>query len=1651
MELEKIQINEKQKDNNIIITESKIHNIETSESINIPKNEKNELKNNNENERLSKLSNLINRKDSLFNKLNSKFKRWKKLTFISKRKIGTKTKKILIKKTLNIQRPSKSKNSLNEKNQKIKIIKKVVPLDFNEETEKRNKIIKFIESRIMSYMSRKDILKKYYQIWNSKVSKDIINTNKITKKTITQIKIKDKHPKSGEEQKDIIEENKDKNAIIEREEKIKNIIKSKEPLKVYFKIWKYKLKNKENEIEDQIKSSENLKAQDTEQKTKTIVTIKQITTTETSIIINRKKKLIKIIKHNDTEALRKYFYKWMSLIKANFELELNNEKSNEENLIEVDKPIKIITGFENYDIDNDNNNNEIIINEEKIEIQNTNKPNKDKNIINKRIIKKHIIKKDLNNKIKEGHLEQNINTINLKNNDSPLNKNEDIMIKFDEKEEKYENKSPLKNIKNNEINIEETSHDIKAKDPQISNDEFILYKIIHDKFINDEQKSNLDKNNYENIDKNEIKNINLKKNIFDEYNNKKKLEKIILKKNPLKIYFKIWKKNINVEKEEEEKNDNGFTKKIITQKKVIYKKNKLEPKDSQIYIIKKEQPIIEPDKRYNNKIESKILEIIKKRIATYQSKKQILKKYYDRWITKSSTGIIKESVVNKIINKKILSFKKKKKNIVNDNSDINAVKKNLFSSENNIENNNNLEFLKNNEKKTDDINMNLYENINKLDKEEEIPKKSDENDILKNNILRLSLQLKNEEEQENIKNNQANEEQYENNNIIISNKPDIFNTNNIIKEENEEKKTSLQKEKDIKDNELKFINDNEKNKIEKLKKIMENISPLKLYFNRFKTAIYIKNKNKEREKILQSLEKIYYRNIIKKYFEIFRNYNIEIKEDIENIYLTKNDENKNLINEPENKYNLENIKNKDENNEKIKLNVLKNEKDVESKKNVYENDNEVIINEISNKPYIQNKSDTKTIESKELSKLDKTDNLEKKIIPKNESKGQKIDNKTKVINLVLNENIENNNLYNKKEGIDNEDKKDIKDLNEGINDINISEIGAESIRKEKPLKDNNNNNEIKNINEEEPIKEQKALSEIQLGKIINKSLNNYYIIKKYFLLWKEKIKIQKILDENETGVIEEKKEKEKTQNLFDNENNDYTKKKKINEILEKNQRLNIEKNMNESKKKSNNLNENILEKPKKEVDVNLNNKKNEILIKESDESPENKNPLMTTSSNEQIEFINIYDKEKEGTKENNLKDYIKKDKDTINLDNKPKQVFENENNLNDIKKINETETEKEKENIIYKKPEIININEDNDKNKTENNNLNSQYNEVFNENETKAEINKKAIEKIISILEEININTQKTILRNGFEKWKIYNNKIDEDDKKVKIESNGLGDSGENNNNKTELKKESEKVLNLNDVNAKVEYKIIENPQKEGDINLINNKDNKNLIEGAIRIDKNLENKNPVMIISTNTEIESNNINENNKENENKEKKEQKEIYTKEEINKEQNNNAINIDNEREENIGNKNNLNDIKKINEKEPEKVKDNIGYQKSDIININDDINKDEINDLNHEKNESSKENEIIIERNKKRIEKIISILVKINDNIEKNILKNGFEKWNNYNNKIDENDKKAKIESKIQEDIEKNKISKKELEKYSEKDLNINDDNNNKSKI
>lgn len=88
-------------------------------------------------------------------------------------------------------------------------------------------------------------------------------------------------------------------------------------------------------------------------------------------------------------------------------------------------------------------------------------------------------------------------------------------------------------------------------------------------------------------------------------------------------------------------------------------------------------------------------------------------------------------------------------------------------------------------------------------------------------------------------------------------------------------------------------------------------------------------------------------------------------------------------------------------------------------------------------------------------------------------------------------------------------------------------------------------------------------------------MNDYYIIKKYFLRWNGKIKIRKILDEVESGIIEEKNEKVKTQNLFDNGNNDNIKEKNINEILEKNQALNLEKNIDESKNISNNLNEYI--------------------------------------------------------------------------------------------------------------------------------------------------------------------------------------------------------------------------------------------------------------------------------------------------------------------------------------------------------------------------------------------------------------------------------------------------------------------------------------------
>ena len=583
---------------------SQNNNIETSETINTQNTEN---KNNTQNiedistQKIFKLSNLIGKSHSHSQILKHKFNKWKKLTFWKDKGLGRRSRKILIKKTLNIHRTKENQDLFEKEKQKIKILKKHSLFNLNEESEKRKKAIKFFESRIMSYIKRKDILRKYYDIWMTKaLNKDEKSNKKITKKIITKIKIKDNKSTQNE------------NIIDIKEEKIQNILKYKNPLKIYFNIWKTKSRYKEVETYNKkilIKPTEKEKPSIKIKIVKQMVPKKQKNKKS-----KRNKKLIKIISKTysnpkNKDIIRKYFIKWVSNT-------LNNEN---ENLIIEDKPIKIITGIENKN-DNIKSENEIKIKDEinekdkeKQELNQNQKNINEKNIIKKVIIKKNIIK------------------------EPPKNIQSNITIKEQLKEEK-EKLIDLKELKDDDItlekrpNIKEKENEDNESIPQISNNEFMLYKILHDEF--------------ENAEKNKIENE--KKSL--DINKKNKLENIIKIKNPLKEYFNKWKKIINLNSKREDDNiENNKTKKIITKKKIIYKSNKYNEKEkekdeSNVYIIQKEKVSFGKHK----KAELKIIDLVKRRISNYLSRKQILKKYYDRWLSKMPPDIIKESVLKKI-------------------------------------------------------------------------------------------------------------------------------------------------------------------------------------------------------------------------------------------------------------------------------------------------------------------------------------------------------------------------------------------------------------------------------------------------------------------------------------------------------------------------------------------------------------------------------------------------------------------------------------------------------------------------------------------------------------------------------------------------------------------------------------------------------------------------------------------------------------------------------------------------------------------------------------------------------------------------------------------------------------------------------------------
>ena len=228
----KNNISSKKKPLIINITNSQNNNIETSETINTSNTEnKNNAKNIDDisTKKIFKLSNLIGKSLSPSQILKHKFNKWKKITFLKDKVLGRKSRKILIKKTLNIHRTKENQDLFEKEKQKIKILKKHSSFNLNEESEKRKKAIKFFESRILSYIKRKDILRKYYDIWMTKtLNKEEKSNKKITKKIITKIKIKDN------------KKNENENIINIKDEKIQIILKYKNPLGLYFNIWKTK-------------------------------------------------------------------------------------------------------------------------------------------------------------------------------------------------------------------------------------------------------------------------------------------------------------------------------------------------------------------------------------------------------------------------------------------------------------------------------------------------------------------------------------------------------------------------------------------------------------------------------------------------------------------------------------------------------------------------------------------------------------------------------------------------------------------------------------------------------------------------------------------------------------------------------------------------------------------------------------------------------------------------------------------------------------------------------------------------------------------------------------------------------------------------------------------------------------------------------------------------------------------------------------------------------------------------------------------------------------------------------------------------------------------------------------------------------------------
>ena len=1561
-----LENNISQKENNLIYNTSipdNYQNIETTESSNLPSHN---IPNNFS--LSSKLSNLIKKTNSSPLNLKNLFNKWKNITFFNEKHLLKKSRKILIKKTFNIRRPKGNEEVLDKERKKIKILKKFKPINLNEDSEKRKKIINFFEERIMAYISKKDILRKYYNIWLSKINNnEIISNRKITKKTISIIKFKDN------------KEDKKENLLNEKEEKIKNIIDYNESLNKYFNIWKNISKVKENEINENTSPIKVIKKENPSKRLKIVKKI--ITKNPKKLNEKRKKKLTKIIvsknttTQDNTEFLRKYFNKWVSIG--------NNEDDG--NIIQEDKQIKMIIGNE----DNAININKIEdlketkdswIDVDKKESSNSNeKKNKEKRIISKVIIKKNIIKNTKKSKVQ--NKDENIQPKESRDNIN-LEENIEYVINSPMREEN------VKEVKPKEQNDNELIS--KERKLEISNGEFLQDEPLKNEEDNEKEVQNL-----------------------ENPNEKYKLEKLIKIGNPIKNYFNKWKmysQTKQKQKENEATIINVVTEKIVTKKKVLSIKKKVEQKEkeeSPIYIIKKgmDQPLIKQDSNKKAKAKLKIIEVIKKRIASYLSTKQLLKKYYNIWLSKVPPDIVKESVVNKIINKKVLSFKKRNKNTVNDKSTINQVKKNLFSSdkETEIEKNIKLEIFKKKDNEKVDGNFDLFEDIN-IDKiqDEEITHEKTENDVFRNNIMRLSQKLKNNGEKKDINNNIITEQKEE---IILNN-----NNNKIFENETE----------------LNSLENSEKDK--KLKNIVNNKNHLIYYFKRWIKIIYLnKNKkgqteniseikdddeNKKNEefkniflKTLETLDNIYNKILKKKYFILLKIK--KGKHEIENeTNLDLNKKEINIINEGDK--NIETVKvEKKEIKDEVKL------------------PNKEILNE-SNEQKIKDDK-IKCIKEKEES----NEPNKSKII---RDKKIRIDEKNSTDNQI-NHNIENEQYKN----IPKVDTKNEKISDESIKNIIISEITNKSNNEKDnnnlkiPFNDNYYSTKVKNIETEKELDNQKKINFQEINEPEKKEIKGRIDV----------IKLENDIDNNIKqndklapikNIELENKNDDESKNVRDKRLNKPKKDEIKNKNLNDNKDIDIEDSEKQIKSQEKNENdENII------INNEDNNKKeqSEEEIKEDlklDDEIKNNHKIEEQKNNKlnNEKFVqNIV------IKENDIDDKLsKKENDNISNNHKeinnskkykfvkkiktPKTTKENSNeyidkeskeNCNELKQTNFNENFEmpESENNIEKfKNEIININLNEDlTNESNSKKIKVEKSKILKEKEESDELNKQ--KKIIGneknpIDNQINQNIDNEKLKNishiDKEKEKISDNyqKFNEPEKeklKEKINEQKLeNDINQENVNNFNLK-ENDNIEPIKDT----EYKIKkEEPDNIGDKILkistekdeIDNKD-KNSNKNKNNEDSNKQIKSPKKIKSYENIISKEDNNKKEKQPEEEIKEEKNLVKT-----EKQNNNQLNNEKLEQNEEIKVNNINDI--LFEEEKNKKSNN---------HIRIDNNNQQLSiENNFKESEIQKENSNIDKNIKEKSNEIKQPNIK--DNLEKLESENNSEKYKNEMKNINLNE-------------------------------------------